>query len=107
MDFGDDLDFVTEWQINFKLIGTNPDSTINDEFVASTFTMNWATYNTSLQTNFQIVTGSFTATQTGTMTFTSQYSWTRITGDQDPTSLSIDPTAAPPTMTGIYAPKVG
>jgi hypothetical protein len=105
--FDDVLDFVTEWQINFKLIGTNPDSTLNDEFVASTFTMNWATYSEALQTNFQIVTGSFTATQTGTMTFSSQFSWTRIQGDQDPSSMFIDPMAAPATMTGIYAPKVG
>ena len=105
LDFDDTVPYVSEFTTTFKIIGTNPDSSVNDSGEQIAYWMNWAEFDASVQTNYQTVEHTFTATQAGTMTFSLQfaYGYTDNLG-ADPNALRQDGAT---TMVGLLAPYTG
>ena len=103
--FDDNVPYVTEFTTTFKIIGTNPDSSVNDSGEQIAYWMNWADYSNGVQTNYQAVEHTFTATQAGTMTFSLQfaYGYTQNLGAV-PNALEQDGAT---TMVALLAPYTG
>ena len=105
LGFADTVPYVSEFTTTFKIIGTNPDSSVNGSGEQIAYWMNWAEFNAYVQTNYQSVEHTFTATQAGTMTFSLQfaYGYTDNLG-ADPSSLEQDGAT---TMVALLAPYTG
>lgn len=105
LGFDDTVPYVSEFTTTFKIIGTNPDSSVNGSGEQIAYWMTWAEFNADVQTNYQTVEHTFTATQAGTMTFSLQfaYGYTDNKG-AEPNSLSQDGAT---TMVALLAPYTG